>query len=224
MAPWPRAPVIPQLVDRKTFRDNRWPKGASLLPWSARSPDLFPTENILSWVAERLHYHCSPTFLIHETWHKVEAVESSDLFLSVIQAQFDSIPNWTPCDTIYKILSFDGETLTSWSSIALQRSIQKVYKLEDIPILGHNFYMNITCDPLYQCFGNNCMSRRHHLRGDMQLYTIDPNRRHLRSNEQVSPTVPESCRSNLSVGTCMASNSTSGNPPNLHLNNQLDNG
>ncbi|GFV25848.1 zonadhesin [Trichonephila clavipes] len=24
MAPWPRAPVIPQLVDRKTFRDNRW--------------------------------------------------------------------------------------------------------------------------------------------------------------------------------------------------------
>ncbi|GFU88422.1 protein RER1 [Trichonephila clavipes] len=24
MAPWPRAPVIPQLVDHKTFRDNRW--------------------------------------------------------------------------------------------------------------------------------------------------------------------------------------------------------
>ncbi|GFY25415.1 hypothetical protein TNCV_2485351 [Trichonephila clavipes] len=24
MAPWPRAPVIPQLVDCKNFRDNRW--------------------------------------------------------------------------------------------------------------------------------------------------------------------------------------------------------
>ncbi|GFW55498.1 hypothetical protein TNCV_118821 [Trichonephila clavipes] len=28
MAPWPRAPVIPQLVDRKTFRDNRWYKNS----------------------------------------------------------------------------------------------------------------------------------------------------------------------------------------------------
>ncbi|GFT31317.1 hypothetical protein TNCV_607641 [Trichonephila clavipes] len=27
MAPWPRAPVILQLVDRKTFRDNRWNLG-----------------------------------------------------------------------------------------------------------------------------------------------------------------------------------------------------
>ncbi|GFV62455.1 hypothetical protein TNCV_630341 [Trichonephila clavipes] len=26
MAPWPRAPVIPQLVDCKKFRDNRWVK------------------------------------------------------------------------------------------------------------------------------------------------------------------------------------------------------
>ncbi|GFS51024.1 hypothetical protein TNCV_3277531 [Trichonephila clavipes] len=31
MAPWPRAPVIPQLVDRKTFRDNRWTKKLSQL-------------------------------------------------------------------------------------------------------------------------------------------------------------------------------------------------
>ncbi|GFW79673.1 hypothetical protein TNCV_4360991 [Trichonephila clavipes] len=40
MAPWPRAPVIPQLVDRKTFRDNRWsyhapPKGG--VPHSLRN-------------------------------------------------------------------------------------------------------------------------------------------------------------------------------------------
>ncbi|GFV23873.1 hypothetical protein TNCV_272361 [Trichonephila clavipes] len=32
MAPWPRAPVIPQLVDRKTFRDNRWVRHLSLTP------------------------------------------------------------------------------------------------------------------------------------------------------------------------------------------------
>ncbi|GFX19285.1 hypothetical protein TNCV_3014241 [Trichonephila clavipes] len=37
MAPWPRAPVIPQLVDRKTFRDNRWvrhwsPAGKTIKP------------------------------------------------------------------------------------------------------------------------------------------------------------------------------------------------
>ncbi|GFX64724.1 uncharacterized protein TNCV_4681991 [Trichonephila clavipes] len=30
MTPWPRAPVIPQLVDRKTFRDNRWVRHLSL--------------------------------------------------------------------------------------------------------------------------------------------------------------------------------------------------
>ncbi|GFW85974.1 hypothetical protein TNCV_1967821 [Trichonephila clavipes] len=30
MAPWPCAPVIPQLVDRKTFRDNRWVRHLSL--------------------------------------------------------------------------------------------------------------------------------------------------------------------------------------------------
>ncbi|GFU98720.1 hypothetical protein TNCV_5073121, partial [Trichonephila clavipes] len=30
MAPWPRAPVIPQLVDRKTFRDNRWVRHLSV--------------------------------------------------------------------------------------------------------------------------------------------------------------------------------------------------
>ncbi|GFW61395.1 hypothetical protein TNCV_4137121 [Trichonephila clavipes] len=33
MAPWPRAPVIPQLVDRKTFRDNRWVRHLSLTSW-----------------------------------------------------------------------------------------------------------------------------------------------------------------------------------------------
>ncbi|GFX26948.1 hypothetical protein TNCV_1841201 [Trichonephila clavipes] len=30
MAPWPRAPVIPQLVDCKKFRDNRWVRHLSL--------------------------------------------------------------------------------------------------------------------------------------------------------------------------------------------------
>ncbi|GFV47323.1 uncharacterized protein TNCV_4829791 [Trichonephila clavipes] len=35
MAPWPRAPVIPQLVDRKTFRDNRWVRHLSLTSCSA---------------------------------------------------------------------------------------------------------------------------------------------------------------------------------------------
>ncbi|GFW63528.1 hypothetical protein TNCV_401941 [Trichonephila clavipes] len=35
MAPWPRAPVIPQLVDRKIFRDNRWVKHLSLTSWTA---------------------------------------------------------------------------------------------------------------------------------------------------------------------------------------------
>ncbi|GFV37817.1 uncharacterized protein TNCV_4409761 [Trichonephila clavipes] len=34
MAPWPRAPVIPQLVDRKTFRVNRWVRHLSLTSWS----------------------------------------------------------------------------------------------------------------------------------------------------------------------------------------------
>ncbi|GFU57136.1 hypothetical protein TNCV_1779991 [Trichonephila clavipes] len=33
MAPWPRAPVIPQLVDRKTFRDNRWDSAAWVTKW-----------------------------------------------------------------------------------------------------------------------------------------------------------------------------------------------
>ncbi|GFV82252.1 integrase catalytic domain-containing protein [Trichonephila clavipes] len=33
MAPWPRAPVIPQLVDCKNFRDNRWVRHLSLTSW-----------------------------------------------------------------------------------------------------------------------------------------------------------------------------------------------
>ncbi|GFV94006.1 hypothetical protein TNCV_3573591 [Trichonephila clavipes] len=37
MAPWPRAPVIPQLVDRKTFRDNRWVRHLSLTSWTSSS-------------------------------------------------------------------------------------------------------------------------------------------------------------------------------------------
>ncbi|GFT82022.1 hypothetical protein TNCV_3909601 [Trichonephila clavipes] len=35
MAPWPRAPVIPQLVDCKKFRDNRWVRHLSLTCWTA---------------------------------------------------------------------------------------------------------------------------------------------------------------------------------------------
>ncbi|GFY19484.1 hypothetical protein TNCV_4646581 [Trichonephila clavipes] len=38
MAPWPRAPVIPQLVDRKTFRDNRWARLPKRNSGPAHSP------------------------------------------------------------------------------------------------------------------------------------------------------------------------------------------
>ncbi|GFW43611.1 hypothetical protein TNCV_4769631 [Trichonephila clavipes] len=50
MAPWPRAPVIPQLVDRKTFRDNRWVRHLSLTSWttSAASNIIIVKDSIFS--------------------------------------------------------------------------------------------------------------------------------------------------------------------------------
>ncbi|GFT04727.1 uncharacterized protein TNCV_334721 [Trichonephila clavipes] len=48
MAPWPRAPVIPQLVDRKTFRDNRWVRHLSLTSCKFQSLNVFlDSEGIL---------------------------------------------------------------------------------------------------------------------------------------------------------------------------------
>ena len=67
-------------------------EGVRLLPWPARSPDLSPIENIWSWVAERLGRHRSPATTIDEVWHRLEAAWN-DLPVSVIQAQFDSMPN-----------------------------------------------------------------------------------------------------------------------------------
>ncbi|GFW37585.1 hypothetical protein TNCV_861901 [Trichonephila clavipes] len=42
MAPWPRAPVIPQLVDCKKFRDNRWVRHLSLTSCPTLPEELFP--------------------------------------------------------------------------------------------------------------------------------------------------------------------------------------
>ncbi|GFW88200.1 hypothetical protein TNCV_3500891 [Trichonephila clavipes] len=51
MAPWPHAPVIPQLVDRKTFRDNRWvpssPRPVELWVFHPRSATLNPHRSSL---------------------------------------------------------------------------------------------------------------------------------------------------------------------------------
>ncbi|GFW38456.1 uncharacterized protein TNCV_1333091 [Trichonephila clavipes] len=62
MAPWPRAPVIPQLVDRKTFRDNRWVRHLSLTNWGtlnsreAASPLVRLMEEEVRWeVSDHLH-------------------------------------------------------------------------------------------------------------------------------------------------------------------------
>ncbi|GFX42140.1 hypothetical protein TNCV_2135551 [Trichonephila clavipes] len=60
--------------------------------WFVGSPNLSPIENILSWVAERLAYHSSPANTIDEVWHKLE-VAWNELPFSVIQVQFDSMPN-----------------------------------------------------------------------------------------------------------------------------------
>lgn len=72
-----------------TFLDTQ---GIRLLPWPARSPDLSPIENIWSWVAERLARHPSPANTVDEVWHRLEAAWN-ELPVSVVQAQFDSMPN-----------------------------------------------------------------------------------------------------------------------------------
>ncbi|GFW31003.1 hypothetical protein TNCV_2941031 [Trichonephila clavipes] len=55
MAPWPRAPVIPQLVDRKTFRDNRWVRHLSLTSWylenlSFKNTSDFSAKHFAPWL------------------------------------------------------------------------------------------------------------------------------------------------------------------------------
>ncbi|GFW78423.1 transposable element Tcb1 transposase [Trichonephila clavipes] len=44
-----------------------------MLPWSARSPDLSPIENVWSIVAERLARHHKPITTVEELWPRVEA-------------------------------------------------------------------------------------------------------------------------------------------------------
>ncbi|GFX96441.1 hypothetical protein TNCV_1441161 [Trichonephila clavipes] len=53
MAPWPRAPVIPQLVDRKTFRDNRWPNDAFPPFVPGVSQYLLRCQGCIWWPAEQ---------------------------------------------------------------------------------------------------------------------------------------------------------------------------
>ena len=76
-------PAVPTFLDTE---------GVRLLPRPARSPDLSPIENIWSWVVERLSRHHLPATTIDELWHRVEA-EWNDEPVSVIQAQFDSMPS-----------------------------------------------------------------------------------------------------------------------------------
>ncbi|GFY32210.1 integrase catalytic domain-containing protein [Trichonephila clavipes] len=54
----------------RTFLDA---KNVQLLPWPARSPDLSPTENVWSMVAERLARHHTTVITVDELWHRVKA-------------------------------------------------------------------------------------------------------------------------------------------------------
>ncbi|GFU70898.1 uncharacterized protein TNCV_2206151 [Trichonephila clavipes] len=54
--------------------------------------DLSLFENIWSWVAERRASHPSPAYAVEKVWHGFE-VTWNELPISVIQAQFDFIPN-----------------------------------------------------------------------------------------------------------------------------------
>ncbi|GFV23760.1 hypothetical protein TNCV_959541 [Trichonephila clavipes] len=64
-----------------------------LLPWAARSLDFSRIEKIWSLVNERLDHHLSIFAAIDKAWNRLEA-KWNDLPISVIQAQFGSIPNW----------------------------------------------------------------------------------------------------------------------------------
>ena len=67
-------------------------QGIQLLLWPIRSLDLSPTENISSWAAERLAHHPSQIYAADEVRHRIEAAWNV-LPISVIQAQFNSMPN-----------------------------------------------------------------------------------------------------------------------------------
>lgn len=63
-----------------------------LPPLSARSPDLTPNKNIYSWISETLaRLHCQAN-TIGGVRYRTEATWNR-LSVSVIQAQFDSMPN-----------------------------------------------------------------------------------------------------------------------------------
>ncbi|GFU65602.1 hypothetical protein TNCV_635251 [Trichonephila clavipes] len=70
-----------------TFLDAQ---GIRLLPW--QFPGLSPIKNIWSSFAERLSRHSFPANTAEEVFHRLEAT-GNELPISVIQAQFDSIPN-----------------------------------------------------------------------------------------------------------------------------------
>ncbi|GFX29644.1 hypothetical protein TNCV_4777161 [Trichonephila clavipes] len=75
MVPWPRAPVIPQLVDRKTFRDNRWVLHnqkpgykQSLLsqhPYQHLRPSTFPARFNAAFI--RSKYYCLNSTVCNRT-------------------------------------------------------------------------------------------------------------------------------------------------------------
>ena len=62
-------------------------------PISKQSPNLSEIENIWPWIAQRLTCHPSPAKTVDEVWHRIEEAWN-ELPVSVIQAQFNSMPNW----------------------------------------------------------------------------------------------------------------------------------
>ncbi|GFX73054.1 transposable element Tcb1 transposase [Trichonephila clavipes] len=72
----------------RTFLDT---KNVCLLPWTARSSDLSPIENVWSMVAEQLACHYTPITTVDEMWHRVEAAWAS-VPVHAIHSLFDSKP------------------------------------------------------------------------------------------------------------------------------------
>ncbi|GFT97158.1 hypothetical protein TNCV_3858191 [Trichonephila clavipes] len=70
----------------RTFLDT---ENVRLLPWTARSSDLSPTENVWSMVAKRLACYHTPVTTINDLWHRVEV---KGHLVHCIHSQFYSIP------------------------------------------------------------------------------------------------------------------------------------
>ncbi|KFM71334.1 Transposable element Tcb1 transposase, partial [Stegodyphus mimosarum] len=95
-----------------------------LLPWPARFPDLSPTENMWSMVAERLTQITSQAATPDQLWQRVEAAWSA-VPQEHIQSLFESMPrrvaavcefHFSPCDIekkTYMYLEETGETLSA---------------------------------------------------------------------------------------------------------------